>query len=998
MRRAMRALTWLGQRRPSAVVLAALFTTSFLQCAPAEGVRRPKRPAPPSAASGGPAPPVAGGDESLRSDDDGLPRAKKGAPPPPVKPPPRVGLQGGLDALEASEYATAEAELTKASQTPADKGKALVGLARVALATGRYAEAVKRADEAMRADKAVKANAAVAKAKALAAQGKVDEAVRVCEDAKAPPEARRVRLLLGELKLRQGKRADAEPELMTLIRDFQSGAITDQDGEGLALAGRAAHLLRDKRSANDEGYNRAERAGNKTTELLLWRAELFLEAYNLGRAEETVREALKAAPELPEAHIMMARVKLEQTLDFDEAEREVAKALAVNRALPSAFFVRAGVRLRDLEIEEADRAIAEGLAADPTDLELLSMRAAVRFLADDKAGFNGAVRAVFAKNPEYARLYRIIAEYADWEHRYAEIVSMMRDAVKLDPEDGHNFVTLGLNQIRTGDEPEGLKSLDRGFRLDRFNVRAYNTLNLYERDIAQKYESATYGPFRVRYPKDEKKVLERYVPALLNDAWASMVKRYGFTPAQPVGVELYGSREHFSVRTSGLPNVGIQGVCFGPTLAAISPKPEPFNWGNVVWHEVGHVFAIQLSKSHVPRWFTEGLSEYETLARRPEWQREEDPALYLARRRGRVPQLANMNRAFTHADDGNDMNTAYYASSQIVSYFVEAFGMPAISAMLKAWGEGKRTPEVLRGATGLGPEELDRRFQAWLDKRLARYKTQFVPDLRPKDLAEAEKAAQAAPNDARAQVDLALAALAAGDGEKAVAALEKGRRLNARDPNVRYLSAKLAMRKRDAAGAKKELEAMASEGNDGYAVRMMLADLAEDGRDAKGAAVHYEAAHRLDPTQLEPLQSLADMAKKANDADRELAYLRPLAALDQHDRRVWRRLMARLLEKKAWAEAKRVGEGAMFVDVHGAETHALYAEALMGGAEPDKAIFEAETTLLGEGLNAPIAARAQTVLARAYLAKNDAAKARAARDEALRQDPNNAEAKALAIP
>ena len=81
----------------------------------------------------------------------------------------------------------------------------------------------------------------------------------------------------------------------------------------------------------------------------------------------------------------------------------------------------------------------------------------------------------------------------------------------------------------------------------------------------------------------------------------------------------YADAEQFSVRTSGLPNVGIQGVCFGKTLAAMSPRAEPFNWGNVLWHELAHVFAIQLSKSRVPRWFTEGLSEYETIERRPEW-------------------------------------------------------------------------------------------------------------------------------------------------------------------------------------------------------------------------------------------------------------------------------------------------------------------------------------------------------------------------------------------
>jgi hypothetical protein len=127
--------------------------------------------------------------------------------------------------------------------------------------------------------------------------------------------------------------------------------------------------------------------------------------------------------------------------------------------------------------------------------------------------------------------------------------------------------------------------------------------------------------FVIRYAKDEKAILERYVPKMLDEAYEHGA-RYGFRPKEPVHIELYADSEHFSIRTSGLPNVGIQGVCFGQTLAALSPAAAPFNWGNVLWHELGHVFAIQQSKNHVPRWYTEGLSEYETIVRRPEWQRE----------------------------------------------------------------------------------------------------------------------------------------------------------------------------------------------------------------------------------------------------------------------------------------------------------------------------------------------------------------------------------------
>jgi tetratricopeptide (TPR) repeat protein len=303
-------------------------------------------------------------------------------------------------------------------------------------------------------------------------------------------------------------------------------------------------------------------------------------------------------------------VKLDQALDFDAAEHEVKQALAVDPKIAGAFFVGAGLALRTMDLERADALLDQGLAVNPNDLELLSMKAAVRFLSDDKPGFEKLRRAVFAKNAEYTRFFQIVGEFADWEHRYDEIVAMMKEAVRIDPSDAKAWADLGTNLIRLGDEPNALVALRRAWDKDHFNVRVFNTLNLYEKEIASSYETVEGTPFRIRYSKEEKPILARYVPAMLNEAWGAMVKRYGFVPTTPVFIELYSNKQHFSVRTSGLPNVGIQGVCFGKTLAAMSPRAEPFNWGNVLWHELAHVFAIQLSKSRVPRWFTEGLSEY----------------------------------------------------------------------------------------------------------------------------------------------------------------------------------------------------------------------------------------------------------------------------------------------------------------------------------------------------------------------------------------------------
>src|SRR4029079_14163864 len=111
--------------------------------------------------------------------------------------------------------------------------------------------------------------------------------------------------------------------------------------------------------------------------------------------------------------------------------------------------------------------------------------------------------------------------------------------------------------------------------------------------------------FKFRYHKDEQKLLPRYIEPTLERAFADMSKRYGFTPKSPVVIELYQDQTDYSVRTVGLPNLGALGVTFGQVITALSPSNGNINWGMVLWHELGHVFAIQLSRQRVPRRLTE---------------------------------------------------------------------------------------------------------------------------------------------------------------------------------------------------------------------------------------------------------------------------------------------------------------------------------------------------------------------------------------------------------
>jgi Flp pilus assembly protein TadD len=413
-----------------------------------------------------------------------------------------------------------------------------------------------------------------------------------------------------------------------------------------------------------------------------------------------------------------------------------------------------------------------------------------------------------------------------------------------------------------------------------------------------------------------------------------------------VSIELYADPQHFSIRTSGLPNVGIQGVCFGQTLAAMSPGAGPFNWGNVLWHELGHVFAIQLSKNHVPRWFTEGLSEYETIIRRPEWKREEEPALFAALKGGRIPFVDSFNKAFTHVDNVEDVTMAYYAASQISVFIAEKFGFAKLVAMMPRWAAGERTPEVVKGALGITSEELDRSFREWLKPRLERYTKQYVPDLHAPPLDEARKAVKADPTNAKKQVELALAFFADGQQPEGEATLTEALRLDPKQADATYVKLRMAMSKKDLTEAEKQIAKLIADGHDGYAIRMKSADIAELKKDTIKMKADLEAAAKFDPSQAEPLQGLYDMAHKQQDAEGELKALGQIALLDQHDRKVWNMLLQRLVDRGRWEEAAKVGESALFVDVTNPKVHRLYARALARTGQFVSAVYELNSALI----------------------------------------------------
>lgn len=906
-----------------------------------------------------------------------------------VAAPARADLGSGRDKLVAGDYKGALAELAKVSGSERPEARLLI--ARAQLETGDYAAAEASALAVSQSKDAAAPRARILLGAIRRLLGKHADAARDLEAlVKERPDDRAARNALAQTRRELGDVKGAQALWQLTLDDFDARKIDFDDPDEVFVLAETAHRMAQFQLANDS-FREATKLRPQFTEASVAWAELFLEKYASDLAEQTLEEVFKVNPKHADGHAMMAAVILEKSYDLAAVRHHLEAAFEINPRQVRALLVRASIEIDQNQWTRALTTISQVLAINPRQLEALSLRATVAWLRDDRAGYEADRQRVLKHDPAYADFYRIVARSAVREHRYLAAVELQKEAVKLDPTAYAAMADLGMGYLRLGMETEGVDWLKKAWAGDKYNVRTYNTKTLFERTIPKDYTFQSSRSFKIRYQRDEKAVLSRYLEPTMEKAFADMVRRYGFAPKQPVVLELYADREDYAIRTVGLPDLGALGVCFGQVITAMSPANGDINWGMVLWHELGHVFAIQLSDSRVPRWFTEGLSEYETLIARPEWRRENDADLYGALVNDTLPSIADLNAEFMQPD-ASAVVVAYYLSAVTIEYLVATYGFPKIVEALRLYGKGQETPAVLSAITGKKIAELDADFRKYLRTRLAAYAGTFrLPTRGLDDLTKLEIAVDAAPKDAAAAARLALGHYYAGDAEHAGAAARAALALDPRQPIARYVQAEVALGTGDAEQAKKQLTAMVADGIDSYDLRARLAQIAQ----AEGKLDEVErqlcAAKRLDPERSYPYQALAQLYKRGGRITEALAELEHFVFLEQMDLAPLKELMVEHAKLGNWAKVRTFGEMALYISPADAEVVLGLGRAYLELAQPAQALFTYDTALLIKPeLRRP--ALAHLGRARALAAQRKLREAKAALAAALKTEPENAEA------
>ena len=506
-----------------------------------------------------------------------------------------------------------------------------------------------------------------------------------------------------------------------------------QTSQDVLVLAEAAWARGDLQTANEYFRNANRMMPDNPTARIRW-GELFVDTYQYQDAIELFNEALQLDPENGYANIGAASVLAK---NFD------SEALAYLENIMGDDDARPGVRLRailllaKMSMEESEYDKAGELLDDAGDLaaasqlpelEVFALKASLDLLRSDQDTSEWIDRAL-AENPYYADIYAIPA-YFYWITRlYRQAGDYYAKAVALKPDHWEAQLELGINHLRFNRVAEARRHLEISYEGDPFNPKTVNTLRLL--DTFEKFDLVAYPEqpapnqlprILLRLHRDETGVLKTYTARLADSAIEQFSKRYRFTPAQPVIIEIYPNHEDFIVRTIGMPGMGLLGVTFGYLLAMDSPSGkahEDYHWGSTLWHELAHVFTLKATDNKVPRWFSEGVSVYEEWHSGPIKGRRIPVNVYQAIAEEKLLPIDELDSGFIRPTYPNQVIVSYMQAGLICDFIDDVFGFDKLVDMLEEYRHGTQTSFVVEKILGVKTAEFDDRFQDYIDENFS---------------------------------------------------------------------------------------------------------------------------------------------------------------------------------------------------------------------------------------------------------------------------------------
>ncbi len=507
-----------------------------------------------------------------------------------------------------------------------------------------------------------------------------------------------------------------------------------QSSGDLLTQAEAAWALGDVKVANST-FQEAARINQRNTRVRVRWGLLFLSTHQIDKAVPLFEEALKLAPGDSQAGLAMAKALAEQF--SGEGRKLLDGVLAADDSLVEAQLLSARLYLEESQYEQAEKALdrAEKLVNERKlpPLEVYSLRAMLDVSQRGEARPQWLERAL-AYNPRFGGIYQDLAQFEVTRRRYREAKILFDKAVQVEPTLWSAHAERGANLLRLGEVDAAREALKIAYSGDPFSATTVNTLRLLDRteefttftsrfNIPKVAGGELPVELKMRLDRKEAAAIKPYVEQLSRDSITLFSKRYGFEPREPITVELYPRHDDFAVRVAALPGIGLLGVTFGYLLAMDSPSGRAtgeFHWGSTLWHEMAHVFTLEVTDHRVPRWLSEGISVFEEWRTGPTPGVAVTPDVIAAFKTDKFLPVSELDSGFIRPKYPNQIQVSYMQAGLLCLFVEQRWGFDKLVVLLKQFARDTTTRAAVETTFKISSSDFDQQFNAFVRERYAR--------------------------------------------------------------------------------------------------------------------------------------------------------------------------------------------------------------------------------------------------------------------------------------
>lgn len=221
--------------------------------------------------------------------------------------------------------------------------------------------------------------------------------------------------------------------------------------------------------------------------------------------------------------------------------------------------------------------------------------------------------------------------------------------------------------------------------------------------------------FIIRYGPQDEPVVQMIIDAA-EEVYGPVTESLAFIPAGKATIIVISDRQEMQANLGWSGQQSAMGVYWSGLIQVLSPQvwlygddpsiqKERFIKDGPVAHEFTHLVVDTAARGNYPRWFTEGMAQYQDYRLNGyEWitsTNKLDQPLYT---------LAELERDF---DGVKNQSLAYRESFAAVRYIYEIYGDESVRAVLRELSRGKTMHAAIKDVLKMDYEQFEQAWQHW---------------------------------------------------------------------------------------------------------------------------------------------------------------------------------------------------------------------------------------------------------------------------------------------